>query len=174
MSKRNGGLTLLEVLVVVAMIAILAMMLPCATPSRRLEAKKRDCLNNLRQLGVYVAVYVSKYGSDREYPPAPGCGFLDTLRRVPDERTALASAQHGLFVCKVYGSAPGPNTLDYRQPNWSVVQRLDLAKRPIACDRTNNHDVNAEGDMNVLLLDGSVIRAEAGSSEWNEALLYTR
>ena len=170
MSKQYRGLTLLEVLVVAA---ILALMLPVATPARRRAAMMKDCENNLRQLGAYTTIYVARYGSGREYPPAPGYGFLDTLRRVPDEQTAIAAGQHGLFVCRVTGNPPSPTNLDYRQPNWPVGGQPSYGRRPIACDRTNNHDVNGTEDMNVLLLDGTVIRANPGSSEWNTAVQYT-
>lgn len=175
MSKRDRGLTLVEVLIVVVVIAILAMMMcPPGIGRARLSARKKDCENNLRQLGRYTAMYVARFGSDREYPPASGCGFLDTLRRVPDEQAAIAAGQHGLFVCRVTGNAPSATRLDYRQPNWAVGGQPSDWRRPIACDRTNNHDVNGMEDMNVLLFDGTVIRANPGSPEWNDALRWTR
>ena len=61
MEMRNRGLTLLELLVVVAVISVLfALAVPVWSRSRR-DAQKRDCIGNLRQLGTYVVMYVSKF-----------------------------------------------------------------------------------------------------------------
>lgn len=56
------GFTLIELLVVIAVIAILAALLLPALAKAKATAKSAACKNNLRQLGLFLQMYVDDYG----------------------------------------------------------------------------------------------------------------
>lgn len=69
--RRRGGFTLVEMLVVIAIICILASFIFPAISEARREALATNCLSNLQQAGEALFIYASQSGSgeSRGFPP---------------------------------------------------------------------------------------------------------
>jgi len=74
MNRRNGGFTLVELLVVMAIIAILAALLMPALVRARIAARSVNCKNNLRQIGMAVEMFMTNH--NELYPPVCNGAFL--------------------------------------------------------------------------------------------------
>jgi len=126
--------TLIELLVVIAIIGILASMLLPSVARSKEQAHKATCLNNLRQLGIAIRLYIddsghrfpSKWVTERE--PAPFAGQPKNAQFClggHDPRPGnLAEAYPSAKVRPLYSYVP-PSEV-YRCPRDKGQSVLDL------------------------------------------------
>jgi prepilin-type N-terminal cleavage/methylation domain-containing protein/prepilin-type processing-associated H-X9-DG protein len=72
MKELRRGFTLIELLVVIAIIAVLIALLLPAVQSAREAARRGQCLNNMKQIGIAIANYESSF---RLYPFGKGLAY---------------------------------------------------------------------------------------------------
>lgn len=108
--RKKNGFTLVEVLIVIAIIAILAAMLLPALAGARERARRTTCLNNLKQIMTAYEMYADD--------------FFETY---PVDETALFSGTNSIY----------PNFIKTPQTFWCPSTISRGVRAPVSIDSTN-------------------------------------
>ncbi len=137
--RSRLGFTLIELLVVIAIIAILAGMLLPALSKAKESGRRIACINNVRQLGMSVIMYVDD--NQGKYP----------VRQLPGAwPTELRDGYKNLRVLLCPSDAPNPATGSTNAVQWPA----DSAPRSFIINGWNDYfqqQMGANFDFNKLV-----------------------
>ncbi|HET6384508.1 MAG TPA: prepilin-type N-terminal cleavage/methylation domain-containing protein [Armatimonadota bacterium] len=155
MNTKRNGFTLMELMVCIAIIAVLAALLLTAAGPVRERARQTTCISNLHQLGLSVEMYRYDYdgaeavrGVAMTYSQLglPEAGWLfpgkGSEKYITDRRILFCPDYHGSIPIKrlawTYIWAPGPDT--HRPPGQRFsdeILRWGSRASIVACDQHN-------------------------------------
>ncbi len=151
-----AGFTLVELLVVIAVIGMLVALLLPAVQSAREAARRNQCLNNLKQLGLGLASFENARGM---FPPAyvgdSGASGSQFGVSYPDEnKNGPTGFAWGALLLPFIEQQPLYNSFNFDLPCWAPVNtqaaatKLPLFLCPTATGGSDGFDVERDsGDL---------------------------
>lgn len=183
MRHRRPGFTLIELLVVIAIIGVLIALLLPAVQAAREAARRAQCTNNLKQLGLATHTYISsnnKLPMGDQYPSGTNATALGvtgnggdtysyswTLPLLPSmEQQPLFNAWN--FVCGFRdpgGAGPTINTtVMYTQVGFLLCPSESASTRPQPPYGTLNYVGNVGGPGAIRTFSGTIISPYWGNT----------
>ena len=111
---RKRGFTLIELLVVIAIIAVLIALLLPAVQQAREAARRTQCKNNLKQVGLALANYESVFGQ------WPVNSFM-LLTGLPSKMNIVQTTSGGVALLPFIDQAPLYNQWNFNVAQWDTA-----------------------------------------------------
>jgi len=182
MRRKTSGFTLIELLVVIAIIGVLIALLLPAVQAAREAARRAQCTNNLKQLGIAVHNYIDQnqvFPLQTMYPASAdvswGWSYGWPVALLPGlEQNSVFNALN--FSTGFFGNASPstyftwPNTtVGYIQLNALLCPSDGVKKRPGAPYGATNYVGNMSGPGVVEEMTGIIVPNGAFISGWADA-----
>ena len=177
MSRRKSGFTLIELLVVIAIIAVLIALLLPAVQQAREAARRTQCKNNLKQIGLALHNYHDTFNILT--PLAYGNGGTNGAP-VPTFAWAVMTLPY-IDQAPLYSTLnPGPNTLQNVFNSAALRPLLQTRLAAFVCPSDPGQDLNnnrpftaAVAGVNPFLLAKSNYPACSGSQASGSSGVFT-
>jgi prepilin-type N-terminal cleavage/methylation domain-containing protein/prepilin-type processing-associated H-X9-DG protein len=169
--RATRGFTLVELLVVIAIIGILVALLLPAIQSAREAARRTQCLNNLKQMGLAVL----NYESTRKYFPRGRWNLLPTdtgKHNVPDRPSAKSNDASWAVVVLPYAEEQNIASQYDLKKEWFHIDNRPPVSYPLAVfvcpsvPERSRFDVNFTTDPKPAAGDYGSTNG-VGSGVWN-------
>ena len=182
MRRKTSGFTLIELLVVIAIIGVLIALLLPAVQAAREAARRAQCTNNLKQLGLAVHNYIDKVQVlplQTMYPASQdiswGWSYGWPLYLLPSlEQSTMYNAFN--FSTGLFGNSAtanfaslGNTTVAYIQLSSFICPSDGVKRRPQAPYGTTNYVGNQGGPGTVAAMTGTIVPNGAFISGWGDA-----
>ena len=182
MRRKTSGFTLIELLVVIAIIAVLIALLLPAVQSAREAARRAQCVNNLKQLGLAVHNYHSQNNVlplQTMYPASAdvswGWSYGWPIALLPSlEQTTMFNSIN--FATGFFGNSGAANfaslgntTVAYLQIGTLICPSDGSRRRPQDPYGTTNYVGNMGGPGVIAAMTGTIVPNGAFISGWGDA-----
>jgi prepilin-type N-terminal cleavage/methylation domain-containing protein/prepilin-type processing-associated H-X9-DG protein len=163
--KRRSGFTLIELLVVIAIIGVLVSLLLPAVQGAREAARRAQCTNNLKQLGLAVNNYLSQTGAyphlmtnyNRNAGAGPNGGewplnWAVSILPMVEQQVLYNSANFSFGA----SSAPNQNTVTATRVATMICPSED-GTGPWLAGSWSNYAANVGGPASIMAYSGPII-----------------